>query len=327
QNAVKIENVFATQHEILQVSSLRANSNFLTPKTGITSADTWTGVLLWVRNVLLNWTVFIPALLFAVLAPNFYLALMTWFATLAPTRAGLFGYDLSLVLLWTAGISLTTATWQAARNMPSHRNVHDLSSRSITWQIVGPLLLWAGLVPLLLVAGGYNTNLTFEMFGASESILFWLIVFSFGAKIVGYVIAAATSRRKFLLYLKNVPTWVIVSAIATGALWLAITIIDHLSTLIPEKDHLLMSGGSTFESVAASVLALSILGPLGATLAHLLLSTLYVGFRYAGFQDDADREWLARVSAVSVFPALLWAVFALICLFLPILFIDNDWLR
>src|SRR5262249_51030326 len=148
QNAVKIENVFATQHEILQVSSLRANSNFLTPKTGITSADTWTGVLLWVRNVLLNWTVFIPALLFAVLAPNFYLALMTWFATLAPTRAGLFGYDLSLVLLWTAGISLTTATWQAARNMPSHRNVHDLSSRSITWQIVGPLLLWAGLVPL-----------------------------------------------------------------------------------------------------------------------------------------------------------------------------------
>jgi hypothetical protein len=43
-------------------------------------------------------------------------------------------------------------------------------------------------------------------------------------------------------------------------------------------------------------------------------------------KDDADREWLARLSAVSVFPALLWAVFALICLFLPFVFLDNDWL-
>ena len=71
QDAINIENVLASKHEILQVSSLRANSNFLTPKTGITSADTWTGILLWVRNVLLNWTVFIPALIFAVLAPIF----------------------------------------------------------------------------------------------------------------------------------------------------------------------------------------------------------------------------------------------------------------
>jgi len=68
QSAANIENVLARKEEILQVSSLRANSNFLTPKTGITSADTWTGILLWVRNVLLNWTVFIPALIFAVLA-------------------------------------------------------------------------------------------------------------------------------------------------------------------------------------------------------------------------------------------------------------------
>jgi hypothetical protein len=89
-----------------------------------------------------------------------------------------------------------------------------------------------------------------------------------------------------------------------------------------------MSAGAALnEQVAAVVFALSILGPLGATLAHLLLSTLYIGFRHADFQDDADREWLARLSAVSVFPTLLWALFALICLFLPFVFIDNEWLR
>jgi Patatin-like phospholipase len=330
QSAANVENVLARKEEILQVSNLRANSNFLTPKIGITSADTWTGILLWVRNVLLNWTVFIPALLFAVLAPNLYLALLTWLAASAPMRAKLLGYDLGVVLLWIASISLTIATWQAVRKLPSHRRGPDPSGRTIGWQIVTPLLIWAGLVPLVLVVGGYKMqpDLTFQIFGTSEPILFWLIVFSFGAKIAGYVIAGITDRRNFFLYLNNVLTWVIVAATATGALWLAIEIIDYFSTLLPAKKQLLKSAGENFnEQVAAVVFALGILGPLGANLAHLLLSTLYVGFRYAGFQDDADREWLARLSAVSVFPALLWAIFALICLFLPFVFIDNEWLQ
>ena len=328
QNAANIESVLARKDEIFEVSNLRANSNFLTPKVGITSADTWTGILLWVRNVLLNWTVFIPALIFAVLAPNLYLALMTWVAALGQMRATLFGHDLAAVLLWIASVSLTIATWQAARNMPSHRKSHDLSSRAIGWQIVAPLLLWAGLVPLVLVAGGYKVKpeVTLPMFGVSQPVLIWLLLSSFVAKIAGYMIAGITIPRNFSLYLKNIVTWAIVSAIATGALWLAITIIDKLSTLLRPliENQLPMSAGA---KVAAIVFTLSILGPLGATLAHLLLSTLYVGFRYAGFQADADREWLARLSAVSVFPALLWAMFALICLFLPFLFIANEWLR
>src|SRR4029077_4845983 len=100
QNAANIENVLARKEEILQISSLRANSNFLTPKTGITSGDTWAGILLWVRNVLLNWTVFIPALIFAVLAPNLYLAVLTWFAAMAKLPTKLFDQDLAMVLLW-----------------------------------------------------------------------------------------------------------------------------------------------------------------------------------------------------------------------------------
>jgi hypothetical protein len=327
QNAANIESVLARKGEILQVSSLRANSNFLTPKTGITSADTWTGILLWVRNVLLNWTVFIPALIFAVLAPNLYLALMTWFAELAQardkTRAALFGYDLPLLLLWIGGIGLTIATWQAVRNIPSHRNSDGWSSAAVGWKIVVPLLLWAWLIPLMLVAGGYGVapKAMFQMCGASEPILIWILIFSFGAKIVGYVLAAITNRSNFRTYLINALTWVIVAAIATGALWLAIDVIGRLSRA------LLSEGAEPSARTTAIIYALAILGPLGANLAHVLLSTLYVGFRHVGFQDDADREWLARLSAVCVFPALLWALFALICLLLPIILTAQDWLR
>ncbi len=328
QDAAKVERVLGSQAEILQVSNLRADSNFLTPKVGITSADIWTGILLWVRNVLLNWTVFIPALFFAVLAPNLYLALATWLAALGHARATVFGYDPAVVLLSIATISLALATWQTIGNLPSHRNGPDPSGKAVTWRIVVPLLAWAALVPLVLVAGGHPTpEMKFALLGLDLRILVWLLVFSFAANIVGYLLACITNPRNLFLYLKNVVTWVIVVGIATGALWLAITIIDMLFAWFPAKDRLLMSAGNGLTDVAASVFALSILGPLGGTLAHVLLSTLYVGFRFAGFQDDADREWLARVSAVSVFPALLWAIFALVCLFLPFVFVDNEWLR
>ena len=45
---------------------LRTYSNFITPQVGLLSADTWTFIGIYIRNLFLNWTVFIP-LLFAVL--------------------------------------------------------------------------------------------------------------------------------------------------------------------------------------------------------------------------------------------------------------------
>ena len=104
--------------KICQISNLRANSNFLTPKTGITSADTWTGIVLWVRNVLLNWTVFIPALLISVLVPNVSLVVLALVQDVQPQKAMLFDYPLAINLLGVGLLCLTLATWQAARHLP-----------------------------------------------------------------------------------------------------------------------------------------------------------------------------------------------------------------
>ena len=43
-----------------QVTRLRRFTNYLTPRPGLASADTWTAVLLWGRNTLVNWAVFLP---------------------------------------------------------------------------------------------------------------------------------------------------------------------------------------------------------------------------------------------------------------------------
>jgi Patatin-like phospholipase len=48
--------------EPAEIAWLRSYSNYLTPKLGLFSADTWTAIALFVRNLILNWLVIIPAL-------------------------------------------------------------------------------------------------------------------------------------------------------------------------------------------------------------------------------------------------------------------------
>ncbi len=42
---------------------LRAYTNYLTPQTGPLSVDTWTGIVLYIRNLLINWAIFAPLFL------------------------------------------------------------------------------------------------------------------------------------------------------------------------------------------------------------------------------------------------------------------------
>ena len=56
---------------------LRRYSSFITPKVGLLSADTWTFVAIYLRNLLLNWMVFIPLLLSVLTLPRFIVSITT----------------------------------------------------------------------------------------------------------------------------------------------------------------------------------------------------------------------------------------------------------
>ena len=53
-----------------EIQGLRANSNYLTPKLGILSADTWAALALVLRNLVLNWLVFGPLFMGALFLPK-----------------------------------------------------------------------------------------------------------------------------------------------------------------------------------------------------------------------------------------------------------------
>ena len=61
-----------------ETSWLRAYSNYLTPKLGLFSADTWTAVALYVRNLMLNWLVILSALILVLLAIKVFTVAGLW---------------------------------------------------------------------------------------------------------------------------------------------------------------------------------------------------------------------------------------------------------
>jgi hypothetical protein len=60
---------------------LRENKDYLTPKVGIGSPDTWAALAIVIRNLLLNWLVFLPLLVSVLLIPR----ILQWLLTLSET--------------------------------------------------------------------------------------------------------------------------------------------------------------------------------------------------------------------------------------------------
>jgi hypothetical protein len=52
-----------------EVRGLRVYSNYLTPKLGVLSADTWALAALYLRNLLLNWVIYLPLIVAVILTP------------------------------------------------------------------------------------------------------------------------------------------------------------------------------------------------------------------------------------------------------------------
>lgn len=83
--------------EARQVRWLRSFSNYLSPRLGVLSADTWTLVSLVLRNLLVHWTVLLPILGALLLLPHLALWVISQPLPLALTRS-LFGLACALTL-------------------------------------------------------------------------------------------------------------------------------------------------------------------------------------------------------------------------------------
>jgi hypothetical protein len=144
------------------IRHLREFSNYLTPKTGLTSVDFWTLITTFIRNMFLNWLVLISWLAAAMMIPRLYLGAITlgpnwprlgWLHTgylagrhLQPdwehwVNSIKQGWDIGLTILLAVGFaSVAVAMAYAIIDVPSTGNAR-LSQRRFLYCRQLPLLL------------------------------------------------------------------------------------------------------------------------------------------------------------------------------------------
>lgn len=289
------------------VQRLRDFGNFLTPKVGVGSKDTWGAVVLYLRNLLLNWVMLIPVLLAAVLAPVFHRTAI-WQIAMHPRVAWLL-----VGLTW---FGLIFGVFQACRALPSHQATTMFGNRNRSRPaIIGVVVVawaWALMAPALLqhlvtvqwapgTAGPPNEP---NQLTAAETIGLWapLALLQATAMLVGYgaawVLALIREPEASTNYRINAWRWVIATFGASGllavAVWMFLPVLAY--------QH-----GDT-------ATWLTQLGPITLTLMYVVQSSFYLGMRRETPLSNLDREWLARLDGIILAGAVGWSIFAFACI-------------
>jgi hypothetical protein len=301
---------------------LRAYTNYLTPQTGPFSTDTWAGAVLYLRNLLINWTVFGPLFLLLTVLPIFY-------------RTALWAcsdfLSINLVLLVCAALALLFGVIRACSLLPSHRPPRSsedpipsyASPNSINWGIVYPAFGWTLLIPWLLdfATGPLGEGAWDRPWLANDTI--WIVpVLYLVLMTVGYRLAWWLQSERddpgYALFRANFRRWIYASLGAALLTWLLLKI----ALSIPPLGRDLQDG-----YLVDTATALTVFAPLVLSIVHVLQTALYVALRKETELADLDREWLGRVNAMILRLAVVWTVFALCCLILPLLVVfvrDNQ---
>lgn len=158
-----------TEPEPEPVQHLRSYSNYLSPKLGLLSADTWTLVGIYLRNLLLVWQVLIPLLIAALAIPRLCVAVVrSQPSALLPTASLIAGFGLGVMAIVYIGL-----------NRPSISQARRSQISFLKYCLI-PLLLSAILLTdywawHLNTGGAAYSVRTMILFGAALHFLAWII--------------------------------------------------------------------------------------------------------------------------------------------------------
>ena len=266
---------------------LRAYSNYLTPSLGALSGDTWAGVAISLRNLLLNWLVIAPAVCVVILLLKIVATVSIGIATYPQN------YRMVALFAVLAIVPLIIALRFTTRNRPSRRadDTRDKIGRRLG--VVQGTFIGVGLVPATLAAGG------FIQLGASNSGL--MLVDGHSKWLVAIATALATAviyAVSWILACPNRSAWRdflvwTASGLVYGALLGAGAYLYHL----PPVENLWIFN---------DLLLPMMLGVPWILLSQMISDMIFVGLSSYEANSDDDREWLGRAGGWYLVTALGW---------------------
>jgi len=259
-------------HEPAEIKGIRADSNYLTPMLGLLSADTWTVLALYIRNLFLNWAVLLPFFLGVMFFPHLCRSVLA-LAALDPD-----GPDASFISAPVA-CAIVLITLAQAVNVYGRYAAADRSL--YRWQFIAFVLVPTILAAMALTLAVRRTPLIASTFTGVFAIPL------LGGLVYGgsWLIArAAPSTQKPMMQWWDFAAWCF-SGVVVGSL---LAFEFSRQTLRDSSDLLTVIGLSGFVS------------------ALLIGELVYVGLSSFLEHADSNQEWLARSSGWLAATALAW---------------------
>lgn len=293
---------------IRPIRYLREFSNYLTPQMGFFSADTWTMVAIYFRNMLLNWLVLVPLIAAVLMVPRFLFALTR--PLLPESSTALWPESLLLPLMLVPMVVLILnlrrsnssrsgaegATESASSDQPAPGRVPWYARQwAIQAGVVVPFLLAACLAAIRchqrLLAGG-PPDIQTVAFVAGSTFFVYLAVIHVGGKFYRSYRSKARAFRAL-----SVATLGAAGA-AAGLFWVL--------------GHIVYAFGTDAQGLW---IALAFGTPLTLA-AYSLIVVVQLGLLGAEFPDE-QREWWSRLRAWTLIYSLGWVALFTGALWIP----------
>jgi hypothetical protein len=293
-------------------------SSYLTPKLGLTSADTWAAITLVVRNLILNWLIMVPVICLVLLSVKFLAALIR---TSDSAAANATKNVILAVLLIGAGWSLAYKIYRlylqpkqqasSAKNEQAWFLVMSVLSATIAgicfaWLLENRIYslhpfstfcLWLeiaaiAVIVLVVVFSLVMVLLTLRVVNRPPA-LDGQIVFWPGLLFVPELVATVATRDR----LWDLVGWSFGAITAGTMIWLGFFLSGHFLV-----DYLACGGSFRADLIP------TVFGMPWFLLSMLVGQLGYVLIRSYSKQGDYEREWLARAGGWFIISALAWII-------------------
>lgn len=333
----------ADQPEPPEITHLRSYSNYMSPRTGLFSADTWTLIAVYLRNLLLNWTVFVPLIAAFLLLPKMFVTVIgSNYSSAMQTLVLTLGIVSGLVAVININAMRPTLKEISWVKQSYRENEIGIWS-SVEGKVFRWVLAWILASAFLMItywawSGGaahFSISQTIAgYFEKSDKRLIDYIILSEIFFLGGYLLVRLVFwLRKFLGLTKEtiLEAQKPVRKIVAEGFWAKLKYFygKYLSELLTSILCGLLSGALLYLTVdnlgKINIWAYGIFGkPLNEAdavtpkflacfgvplylLVFLLAATLFVGFSVR-FTNDEDREWMARFGAWLLMFIVGWSI-------------------
>jgi hypothetical protein len=295
------------------VQHLREYNSYLSPRLGAFSTDLWTLVATVLRNILLNWLVLIPLLMFVLMVPRLFLSLLDFPEVLystavfagpdpdysAPALNAVSGSIFVWAVLPTiALLCLATALFFILRYLPGVGG-KDHSRFAYIRGVLTPLVV--AVLAFMAFDSLYYLGDSYVAQSNLGKVVWWTLLACGGAWLLSLAVSPRPFAERVRLLFGPLSLAVVSMAAGTGiATWVATNFV--LFNPSPEQDL----------SWAAYVT----LGLPVILLGFGLGTVLFVGLS-STFLQDADREWMSRAVAGVLLVAVAWLGICGVVLMLP----------